>query len=135
MPHDTEKKPDSAILEGVCTFHSETGTEGGHWAFQDSRHIHGEHWSYEGLHILKDGDFLTIYSRFYWIFFRRKVVKWTGKISLLYYPVFTESVNGMWIHAGQEGVDRETWAKYFLYEFPAKLTPLIRGPLAPRQNP
>lgn len=26
-------------LEGVCAFHSETGTEGGYWAFQDSRYI------------------------------------------------------------------------------------------------
>ncbi|MEK6968972.1 MAG: hypothetical protein AABW48_00935 [Nanoarchaeota archaeon] len=27
------------ILEGVLHFYSETGTEGGHWAFQDSRFI------------------------------------------------------------------------------------------------
>ncbi|HHE04567.1 MAG TPA: hypothetical protein ENL19_00730, partial [candidate division WOR-3 bacterium] len=26
-------------LEGILTFHSETGTEGGYWAFQDSRYI------------------------------------------------------------------------------------------------
>lgn len=27
------------VLEGILSLHSETGTEGGYWAFQDSRHI------------------------------------------------------------------------------------------------
>ena len=26
-------------LEGILHFHSETGTEGGYWAFQDSKYI------------------------------------------------------------------------------------------------
>ncbi len=28
------------VLHGICFFFSETGTEGGYWAFQDERHIH-----------------------------------------------------------------------------------------------
>jgi hypothetical protein len=96
-------------LEGVLHFFTETGTEGGDWAFQDSQFIYtntthyactkcnqywnkekdseipvskekdrfqkfcspeyhdfelcGEmNWRYEGLHILKNGDQLTIYN-------------------------------------------------------------------------
>jgi hypothetical protein len=30
---------DNVTLRGVLHFHSETGTEGGYWAFQDGRHI------------------------------------------------------------------------------------------------
>lgn len=32
-------KKKSKTIQGVCDFHSETGTEGGYWAFQDKRFI------------------------------------------------------------------------------------------------
>lgn len=73
-------------------------------------------WNYEGLHILKDGDQLTIYSKDD----PNKIV-WSGTIKLRQYPLFTEDAFGMWIHADQEGVDRKTWAKWFFEEYPAKL--------------
>ena len=146
-------------LVGILHFHSETGTEGGYWAFQDSQFItinttrfscvkchkcwdkekypegpiprssdaiymdrsipldqatglnfelpsecppdqhdfqpiSKESWSYEGLQILENGDRLTIYSKDG----PRKVL-WSGKISLLNYPLFTLSVFGMWAHS------------------------------------
>lgn len=115
---------DKIRLEGVLHYWSETGTEGGYWAFQDKRfikpptpgHPHGQ-WSYDGLHVLKDGDHLTIFSS------DHGGAVWSGKIKLKKYPSFKESVrtNGMWIHADQEGVKRETWAKWFLLEYPAIL--------------
>lgn len=110
--------PKRKALKGVCEFYSETGTEGGYWAFHDNAYITPRGWSYDGLHILKDGDGLTIFSHDD----PTKIV-WQGIISLRKYPPFTESVFGLWIHADQDGVDRETWATYFLKEYPAELVP------------
>jgi len=115
--------PKKEPLRGVCYFHSETGTEGGYWAFAEKKYKYVspegyEGWAYEGLHILKDGDYLKIFS-----LGNPTVVVWEGTISLIPYPPFTESAFGFWIHADQEDIDRETWAAYFLYEFPAELTP------------
>ncbi len=145
-------------LSGVLHFHSETGTEGGHWAFQDFRCIQknvpsgfckncgnyigdvykrneglnenptckdGAHeegirdaWSYDGLHILKDGDRLIIYHP------NDNKEIWSGVINLKQYPLFTEHVFGMWIHADQIGIKREVWAEYFFQEYPADLIPV-----------
>lgn len=146
-------------LEGVLHFWSETGTEGGYWAFQDKNFItpnttyfvcakcgkvwdkqknptgvydcippqclpddHNfqllskERWSYDGLHVLEDGDVLTIYSKED----PTKIV-WTGVINLKPCPLFTEDAYGMWIHTDQDGIDRNTWARWFMEERPAKL--------------
>lgn len=118
------------VLKGFCYFYGETGTEGGLWAFQNSEFIlpredpeeegypeEEYYYDYEGLHVLKNGDKLTIFSPN-----NPEEVIWSGTISLNYYPVFTESVFGLWIHADQAGIDRETWAKYFFENYPAELT-------------
>ena len=161
------KQRQAQVLYGVCFFHSETGTEGGYWAFQDRKFMglrndkdfvcskcgdwmkkeyakrrgrkgltdfdgrkkckNGDRhapeaafpqgmWSYDGLHILKDEDRLTIYSKES----PTKVV-WSGIIKLRQYPLFSESVSNMWIHADQKGISRKKWAKWFLEEHPAKL--------------
>lgn len=115
----------SVVLEGVCHFWSETGTEGGYWAFQDKKHIHlpdkdnpSLRWDYEGLWVLVDGDHLIIYDKN-----NPSQVVWEGEVKLRNHPLFTESAGGMWIHSDQEGVDRTTWARWFHKEYPAKLTP------------
>lgn len=147
------------VLLGMCHFHTETGTEGGYWAFQDSQFIEtgallprckkcdaflsaeiisdlqnnrdssgcinqesheqavGEVWSYSGLHLLKDGDYLEIFSKT-----NPTEIIWSGDISLQWDPPFTQSVFGFWIHADQNGVEREQWGKWFMEQFPAKLT-------------
>ncbi len=110
--------PKKEVLKGVCHFFSETGTEGGYWAFQDNAYITPEGWSREGLHILEDGDRLTIFSPD-----NPTQVVWRGIISLRKYPLFTEDVFGIWIHADQENIDREVWATYFFKEYPAELVP------------
>ncbi|MBI1968800.1 hypothetical protein HYS49_02720 [Candidatus Woesearchaeota archaeon] len=176
---ETNGASKTLTLEGVCIFHSETGTEGGFWAFEDARFntpnttqyackrcstlwdkkrnpsgprplsqssledlagalkelgrslpspcSPGEHdfelWppffsSYEGLHVLEDGDHLTIYNPK-----NRDEVVWSGTIALQPYHLFTESAFGWWIHADQRGIDRNAWAKYFFEEYPAKLLP------------
>ena len=165
------------VLEGILHLHSETGTEGGYWAFQDSRYIqkdvprgycnkcgtymkeqsgslqvksvaildeeimrefentgkikkkpscaNGEHeedvgdsWSYEGLHILQNGDRLTIYHPD-----DNKEV-WSGVINLKQHYLFTEHASGMWIHADQIGLQRDVWAEYFFREYRATLIPV-----------
>lgn len=171
------KKTEMKLMKGVCTFYSETGTEGGYWAFIDSKFMHipddtlicakchyykdyiegntkgaaivvasstplsealksgerkpcpdGEHkWkkayprgrmSYEGLHILEDTDVLIIFSKER---NKKKSVVWAGEIKLKQLGLFTDSAFGMWIHADQEGVERDIWARYFLDEHPALL--------------
>ena len=159
------------VLGGVCTFHSETGTEGGYWAFQDEKFIKrdaprgyckkcglwmrpqngviqatrvhtvsldadgqikaderpicadgdheeyvGDEWSYKGLHILKNGDRLTIFSKD-----NPEEVAWEGIINLHYLPLFTEDAHGLWIHHDQDGVVREEWALWFFKCHPARL--------------
>lgn len=98
-------------MKGLCTFYTETGTEGGYWAFQDEQFI-----SYDGLHILKNGDILIIYSKD-----NPKIIVWSGVISLKQYEVFTQDASGMRIHADQKGIDRDEWAKFFFKEFSAEL--------------
>ena len=74
-----------------------------------------ESWSYDGLNILNDGDHLTIYSK------DGIEVVWEGDIKLKEHDLFTEDALGLWIHADQEGVDREVWARWFFDRLPAEL--------------
>lgn len=76
----------------------------------------GPSWSYEGLHVLHDGDHLTVYSPD-----DKKHVVWEGEIKLKQHALFTEHAGGMWIHADQEGIDRETWAQMFFDGYPCRL--------------
>ena len=160
-----------SILEGVCCFHSETGTDGGYWAFQETQYIQksvghgycnkcgkwlrkqdgaiqvqrvnpideeflntgglserpdcpnntheeeiGDAWDYKGLRILENGNRLTIYSKD-----NPNEVVWSGIVKLRQHPLFTEDAYGLWIHADQEGIDREIWARWFFDEHPATL--------------
>ena len=87
----------------------------------------GDVWDYKGLHILKSGDRLTIYPKD-----NPEEIVWQGNIKLREYPLFTEDALGLWIHADQEGIDRETWARWFFDEYPAELTTVIK--LRPRES-
>ena len=119
------------LLKGVVHLHSETGTEGGWWAFQDERFIYPpredwphESWSYDGLHYLENGDHLKIFDP-------EGNIYWEGSIQLKMHPVFTEEANGFWIHADQAGIDRQFWARPFFKHYRAEL---IKG-LDKIQNP
>ena len=176
------------LLSGFLRFYSETGTEGGYWAFQDRRFIKEnttkfyckkcyKYWdkdkypdapppigsrpvqvelavplnevplesiknktfkappmcqtnehdfqligetseSFDGHHILKNNDWLSIYSKD-----NPAIMVWSGIIRLKKYPPFTENILGLWVHSDQIGVEEETWAKWFLEEYPATLVP------------
>ncbi len=122
-------------LVGTLEFHSETGTEGGYWAFQENKFKHGpvkkcpwdpeecpviqgfseEHYSYEGLHLLKDGDMLIVYEK------DRTSILWSGEVALDEKPVFTVDVDGVWVHSLPKNVDSQKWAQWFFKNYPADL--------------
>ncbi len=105
-------------IKGLLFFHSETGTEGGYWTIQDSKYISedGKQWSYDGMHILENGDVLTIFSQT-----NPQKIIWTGEIHLLQFAPFTAEVFGFWTHGYQIGVEMEAWAKYFFENYPASV--------------
>lgn len=114
-------------MNGVCLFWSETGTEGGYWAFQDRRFIKPPtetrsylQYDYKGLHLLGNGDRLVIYDKK-----DQKNIVWDGVIDLVMHGLFTEHAQGYWIHADQAGVDRDIWARWFFEEYPATLVPAV----------
>lgn len=72
-------------------------------------------WSYEGLHVLHNGDRLTIWDT------SHVSVVWRGVIDLRQHELFTEHTHGLWAHADQVGVDRDLWGEWFLSELPADL--------------
>ena len=75
-----------------------------------------ESWSYEGLHILKNGDKLKIFDPV------EKSIIWDGIIDLKQYNLFTEyTANGCFIRADQKNISREKWANYFFNKYPAQL--------------
>jgi hypothetical protein len=59
-----------------------------------------------GLHILRTGDWLEVYSP-------DGAIRWRGYVRLRHFPSFTESARGMWIHTAQRNVEREAWAAWF----------------------
>lgn len=102
------------ILEGNLSFHFETGTEGGYWAFESIEPILEGQSAYDRLHIMKNGDRLKIQHP------TEESVVWDGVIDLIQFDLFTENVKGMWIHADQNGISREEWSGYFLNNYPAQ---------------
>ncbi len=79
-----------------------------------------DNWSYEGMHILKNKDKLTIYHP------DTKEKVWSGLINLKQHKLFTEHASGLWIHADQIGIKRDVWAEYFFKEYPAELIPAYK---------
>lgn len=102
-------------LQGRLCFHSETGTEGGYWAFESSEPLLKGQTAYDRLHILKNGDRLKIEHP------TKKAVVWDGVIDLKELNLFTEDARGMWIHADQKGIPRNIWSNYFFKGYSATL--------------
>src|SRR6266481_449230 len=89
------------VLHGVCLYYDAQGG-GMAAAFQDSRFPN----SFEGLHILKCGDQLTIFDPN-----EPQRVVWSGIISF--------HLEG--IHARQRDVDKKIWGRYFFGGYSAEL--------------
>lgn len=131
---------------GRVLFHSETGTEGGWWAFETSdlhyRHgtddlVDGEcpwgenhcpvslghyhlHARYEGLRVLKDGDGIAIIDEknpYLGAILREDSLQFSEM------TVFEESVFCLWTHNHpiRPSIPVETWAFFFMNEFQAIL--------------
>lgn len=114
-------------LSGVLSSHSETGTEGIVWAFQDAKFIGTDgKWSYDGLHALRDGDHIKAFND-------DGSIRWEGTIALEYkrrwrtYPLNPsqgqQEVEGYWVHGFQVGVEPEDWFHMFEDGPKAVLTP------------
>jgi hypothetical protein len=73
-------------------------------------------WDWEGLHILKDGDQLTIFDKA-----NPDKVVWRGTIAYGPFSILRQGKRGNWIQYDQLGVDRETWARWFMEGNPAVL--------------
>jgi len=107
------------VLTGVLYAYAETGSEGFHW----SVHEDGKE-GYEGLHILRDGDELTVFND-------DESVLWQGVIDFEYrtgwrhYPLNPrlgqQCALGLWVHGNQEGWEIDKWAKLFIDEKRATL--------------
>lgn len=110
-------------LKGVLFYFLETGYEGPGWAFQDERHIvngpNGEQWSYDGLHVLKDGDRLTVFDKN-----DPSKVVWQGVVRLdpPAPPAGTDAALDL-RHADGRVVARTEWGEWFVREYPAELVP------------
>lgn len=135
--------PDQSLaFWGFAEFFSETGTEGGHWAAHDVRSVDASRYgssssrSYGGLHVLDDGDHITLFApeslvegpELGW----EPRVLWQGIIRLKEHPLCTEHVHGLWVHADVEGADREQFGEWFLAEVPCLCVP--EGASAPGET-
>jgi hypothetical protein len=90
--------------------------EDGECEWRTSELLLVERWEYAGLHILKNGDTLTIFEED-----DPQVVRWHGEIALVQFPLFSEDAFGYWIHTDMKGWERGEWAKFFFDGYPAQL--------------
>lgn len=97
---------DGRTIYGALEAFAETGTEGVLWAV----HEYGAA-GYDGLHILKDGDMLTIYSAV-----RDGAVAWEGTLDLKAVPPQEAELPGM--DTAPEGIDRREWLNMALNSQP-----------------
>ncbi|CAN5305281.1 hypothetical protein BH10CYA1_BH10CYA1_53710 [soil metagenome] len=102
---------------GELDCYYETGTEGIYWSLEEP--LKG----YEGLHILENGDELTVFDSDY-------STLWQGVVDLEYstgeaYPENPEYgkrvIFGYWVHGTQRGMDPEKWAGMFFPQDESKL--------------
>ena len=113
-------------IHGTLEPFFETGTEGVCWAFgQDG-------WpGYDGLHVLIDGDDLTVYAD-------TGAVLWKGVVALARArrrtpapdnPAYIQQeIFGFWVHGFQKDLEPETWARFFFERRRAALRRPYRGP-------
>jgi hypothetical protein len=100
------KKISSLPIPGICYWNVDIESVG--WCFQDGRFISDNgQCSYEGMHCLKNGDHLTVFSKE-----DSKSVIWSGIIDLA-----SNEGHGV----SQNGIELKVWAEWFRKEYPAEL--------------
>jgi hypothetical protein len=100
-------------IRGVLFLWAEQGLSGG-WAIQDERHIKPpttdwphESWSYSGLYLVKEGDYLKAFNADGSVF-------WEGELKSL-----TKRGDPVW----EDGwVDKQTWGEMFVREMKGEIT-------------
>ena len=102
-------------IKGCLDIFFETGTEGLIWILDDGRKNQG----YEAIHLIEEGDHLTVFDENDKKIFDDKIVcdTETGKIPRPTNPQFKQqSALGYWIHWVQEGWEPDEWAGLFIRE-------------------
>lgn len=114
------------VKKGELEAFFETGTEGVCWSLNE--HLpdpkNPQYESYEGLHVLKNGDRLKVYGE-------AKAVVWEGVVKLEYKRRWREFPNspygggqqeiwGFWVHGFQDGLEPEAWARWFFDGYSAE---------------
>ena len=99
------------MINGRLEAFFETGTEGIIWSLVEPNK------GYEGLHCLKNGDYLKVYKE------NTEEVIWEGTVLLEYerryrsYPLNPQygqqEIFGCWVHGFQENLAPEVWSKMF----------------------
>lgn len=127
-------------LHGRLLFHSETGTEGGYWAFQVDSYTHGaefdcglkycpvkmgwspQHSSYYGMVIVKTGDYLHVRDP------DTNEIVFDGEVALGArqdpYDFSSYAAGGAYAthFPPPANVNHREWDKWFLKQWPAILT-------------
>jgi hypothetical protein len=87
-------------IKGIPSAFWETGTEGVYWSIQEPDK------SYDGLHILKNGDWLMIVDP-------DGNTVWGGLVSI---DPTVRSYGHYWVHGMPDNFDKDTWYKIFVEE-------------------
>ncbi|MDZ7726117.1 MAG: hypothetical protein U5L75_00870 [Candidatus Campbellbacteria bacterium] len=104
----------SEAVQGILYAHFETGTEGVLWALSEDNKS-----GYDALHLIEEGDFLTIFNQDGQVIFSNWIVKdtETGKRARGFgSDIEQQSAEGLWIHWIQKGWVPDDWAALFLSE-------------------
>lgn len=105
MYWDKNRSPDEPTFKGWCPV-------GQH----DFKLANPENWDYEGLHILKDGDHLTIFQK------DEVLIRWKGVVHLEEMP-FEFGIFGWRTHSRELHTQDEIWAELFHTGYPSILEP------------
>jgi hypothetical protein len=140
-----EQREKGWAASGFLEFHSETGTEGGFWAFQsdDPKYRHtlddlvggncpwrgtsycpakesrsGEHCRYEGLHVLENGDSLGLLDPDY-----GHLIHFFDDLQFSKMTSYEEGVGGLATHNHpvSPAIPVEIWAHFFFKSYPGIL--------------
>lgn len=71
-------------------------------------------WSYEGLHVIKTGDYLKIYDKA-----DSTKVLWDGNVEFIDMGLDWD-IGGLRVHQDVVGYDCEEWLKMFIHQYPAE---------------
>jgi len=128
-----ENAPQATTIHGVLEDFFETGSEGIHWAVVDD-----DDESYDGLHFIKAGDYLTILGSDEGVLWKG-IIACDRKSGFQKYPQNPEygqpQALGYWIHWTQKGFKPDDWARFFIRPDGRRLRAILeKGPVAGKER-